>query len=202
VAADQNAKDGELVAAYLTGDEEAWNMLCRRYTKELIGFFFRKVGNIEDAKDLTQDTLMEAMVKLPMLRSPESFRGWLYKIARGKQAKFFRENKRRGTRFPIDKVSVDGITETGVAYAAQTPSPENSVIAKERLDIVYGVISRLPESQRKVLLLKEEGMPQKAIAQELGISIAAAKVRLHRAMKKLKLELETKYPGEFTDLFN
>ena len=142
------------------------------------------------------------MEKLPTLRTPERFRGWLYEIARGKRSKFFRENERRGTHFTLDEISADETTETGVIYIAQTPSPEDSAIAREQLAIVHGFISQLPESQREVLLLRAEGMPHKGIAETLGISVGVVKVRLHRAMKKLKLDLETRYPGEFTHLFN
>ena len=69
--------------AYRNGDKNAWDTLCKRYTRKLCEFFNRKVRNREDAKDLTQDTLIEAMRNISKLENPESFRGWLYEIAHG-----------------------------------------------------------------------------------------------------------------------
>ena len=59
-------------------------------------FFVNKTGNREDAKDLVQETLIEAMVNLSTLQKPESFRGWLYTITRGILAKYFRDRDNVG----------------------------------------------------------------------------------------------------------
>ena len=192
--------DRELVERYRAGDKNAWNILCKRYSKKLFEFFKRRVGNYEDAKDLAQDTLIEAMVNLSQLRNPESFRGWLYEIARGILAKYFRDRHKWGIHEPID----DGVLETRAPYAApRDQQPDNLVIAQEHLEIVRSLVDQLPESERKVLRLKldDPDMTLKAIAEALGISVSTVKVRKHRATKKLQKWLTEEYPGEFTYLF-
>jgi len=147
---------------------------------------------------------MDAMTHLFQLRDPESFRGWLYKIARGKLAKWFKDRKRHATYPVLDDVSTDNRAEVDIGYVvpiAGHEQPENVVIAKERLDIVLNFINQLPNSEKDALLLKATGMQQKEIAKTLNISEGAVKVRLHRGLKTLEAKLESKYPGEFTDLF-
>lgn len=192
--------DGELVEAYQNGDKSAWDTLCKRYTDKLFRFFVKKTGNSEDAKDLTQDTLIEAMVNLSTLRNPESFRGWLYKIAEGILAKYFRDRYKWEIHEPID----DGVLETRAPYAApRDQQPDNLVIAQEHLEIVYNMVERLPESEREGFRLKfaDPEMPQKEIAKTLGISVDAVKTRWRRGKQNLRKRLEAKYPGEFTYLF-
>ncbi|MXV74820.1 sigma-70 family RNA polymerase sigma factor [Candidatus Poribacteria bacterium] len=192
--------DGELVAAYRKGDKNAWDILCKRYTDKLFGFFVNETGNYEDAKDLVQETLIEAMVNLSTLQKPESFKGWLYRIRGGILAKYFRDRYKWGIHEPID----DSVLETRAPYAAPTDQqPEHLVIAQEHLDIVHNMVNRLPKSEREVFLLKfaDPEMPQKEIAKTLRISVNAVKTRWRRGKQNLRKQLEAKYPGEFTYLF-
>ena len=194
--------DGELVAAYLKGRKEAWDVLCKRYIKVLYKFFVHETRNREDAEDLTQDTLIEAMVNLRKLQNPESFQSWLDQIARGHLSKWIRKKKRRGTY--EDEVSADEVAESGGPYLVPTHrQPDDLVVAQERLDIVRAVVDRFPTSEREVLLLKltDPDMKMAEIAETLGISTGTVKVRLHRGRKRLREQLEEEYPDDFTDLF-
>ena len=159
-----------------------------------------RIGNREDAKDLVQETLIEAMVNLPTLQNPESFKGWLYRIRGGILAKYFRDRYKWGIQEPID----DGVLEKRAPYAAlRNQQPDNLAIAQEHLDIVHSMVDRLPKSEREVFLLKlaDPELPQKEIAKTLGISVDAVKTRWRRAKERLREQLEAKYPGEFTYLF-
>ena len=202
---DNGLSDGELVAAYRKGDKNAWDTLCKRYIGELFGFFVNRTGNSEDARDLAQETLIEAMVNLSKLRNPEKFRGWLYKIAHGILAKFFRDNASRGIHTPLDKAPDDTIiAEPRSTYAIPAhQQPEHLAAAQEHLEIVRSMVDRLPESEREVFRLKfaDPEMPQKKIAETLGISVNAVKTRWRRGKERLREQLERKYPGEFTYLF-
>ncbi|MCY3744428.1 MAG: RNA polymerase sigma factor [Candidatus Poribacteria bacterium] len=197
--------DGELVEDYLKGGRKSWDSLCERYIGELFGFFVNRTGNCEDARDLAQETLIEAMVNLSELQNPESFRGWLYKIAHGILAKFFRDNASRGIHTPLDEApAATIIAEPRSTYAIPAyQQPEHLVAAQEHLDIVRSMVDRLPKSEREVFLLKfaDPDTPQKEIAKTLGISVNAVKTRWRRGKQNLRKQLEAKYPGEFTYLF-
>ena len=197
-------RDGKLVEKYRAGDKNAWNILCKQHGRKLFSFFLRSVRNREDARDLSQDTLIEAMITLPKLKNPESFRGWLYEIARGCLAKFFKGRNSRGIHEPFDETSHDGMAKTTAAYAVPAyQQPEERVIAKECLEIVHSLVERLPKSEREVFRLKlaDSDVTQKEIAETLDISVSAVKVRVHRGTKKLQKWFEAEYPGEFTYLF-
>ncbi len=196
--------DGDLVLRYRKGEKRAWDTLCQQYTRELCGFFIHRVGNREDARDLAQDTLIEAMRNISNLKNPESFRGWLYEIARGHLAKYFRSRYKRGIRESLDEVPVNDIVEPRVVHAAPAyQQPEARVISQERLEIVRNMVSRLPKSECEVFRLKFEdpNLTQKEISERLGISVSAVKVRVRRGRKKLQKWLEAEHPGEFTYLF-
>ncbi len=100
----------------------------------------------------------------------------------------------------------DGVAETGAAYTVLAPAhqqPDHRAIATEQLEIVRSVAQRLPKSEKEVFLLKlaDPDILLKEIAQTLGTSENAVKVRWHRARNRLETWLETEYPGEFTHLF-
>ena len=105
-----------------------------------------------------------------------------------------------GIHEPID----EGVLETRTPYAApRNQQPDNLVIAQERLEIVQSLGKQLPKSEREVFRLKfaDPEMPQKEIAKTLGISVDAVKTWWRRASERLREQLEAKYPGEFTYLF-
>ena len=115
-------------------------------------------------------------------------------------AKYFRDRYKWGIQEPID----DGVLETRAPYAApRDQQPDTLVIAQERLDIVHSMVDRLPKSEREVFRLKltDPEMPQKEIAETLGVSVNAVKTRWRRGKQTLRKQLEAKYPGEFTYLF-
>lgn len=203
---DENRSDAELVQGYLNGDKGAWNVLCGRYRNRLIGYFINKGVNPDHSEDLAQDTLIEAMVKLPNIRNPNAFGGWLFAIARGVMAKWFTQESNRAPHVSLESgMSNDGLAETGAAYSLAAPAhlqPEERAIAKEEKNIVLGLIARLPKSQREVLQLKaaDPDMKLEDIADALGIQLNAVKLRLHRARKTLAARLKAEYPGEFTHL--
>jgi RNA polymerase sigma-70 factor (ECF subfamily) len=75
----------------------------------------------------------------------------------------------------------------------KTPLVESQVYRKEMNECIQSFIQKLPENYRVVLVLSEfEGLKNGEIAETLGISIGAVKIRLHRAKEKLKEELNAK----------
>ena len=115
-------------------------------------------------------------------------------------SKYFRDRYKRGIHEPID----DGVLETRAPYAApRDQQPDNLVIAQEDLEIVQNLAEQLPKSEREVFRLKfaDPDLTQREIAKTLGISVDAVKTRWRRGKQTLRKQLEAKYPGEFTYLF-
>jgi len=159
-----------------------------------------RIGILRKKSKINVTFSIEAMVNLSTLQKPESFRGWLYPIAKGHLVKYFRDRYKWGINEPID----DSVLETRAPYTApRDQQPDNLVIAQEHLEIVHSMVDRLPKSEREVFRLKfaDPEMPQKEIAEILDISVDAVKTRWRRARERLREQLEAKYPGEFTYLF-
>ena len=129
-----------------------------------------RVGDNTRVDDIVQDTLIRALAALNALRSPSSFEPWLYRIAARVIADHFRSLK------PSEALS-DNLT------AAQ---PVDDPVA-ELATCLQPLIDELPETYRTALMLSEiEGLPQKHVAQHLGISLSGAKSRVQRGRRLLR----------------
>jgi len=122
--------DDKLVNAFLQGTEDAGNTLCKRYTLELRRFFTRRTENLQDAEDLAQETLGEAMANLSKLRDPRRFRGWLYKIAHGHLLRYYRAGNESGIHISIAEIpDDDGAGQANSVLAVPEHEwPDNRVI--------------------------------------------------------------------------
>lgn len=178
-------------------DDGTFEILYHRYEGPLLSFFYRRVGNWETAQDLVQETFIKVHQNLSTLRNPKSFSSWLYSIAHQLIAAHFRQNKRK-----LEIGSIEGNPE---AYLVDLEhrSPIYRIIAKEQMEIVYGLAQRLPISEQEVFELKlaNPKLRLEEMSEKLGIALSATKVRLHRAKKKVVAWMKTEYPGEFDHIF-
>ena len=178
-------------------DDGTFEILYHRYEGPLLSFFYRRVGNWETAQDLVQETFIKVHQNLSTLRNPKSFSSWLYSIAHQLIAAHFRKENRK-----LEIGSLEGNPE---AYLVDLEhrSPIFRIIAKEQMEIVYGLAQRLPISEQEVFELKlaNPKIKLEEMAEKLGIALSATKVRLHRAKKKVVAWMKTEYPGEFDNIF-
>ena len=73
--------DVQLIHRILSGDDEAFNILVRKYEKNIHTLVWRKIGDFHHAEEITQDIFLQAYEKLSTLKDPNQFAGWLYAIA-------------------------------------------------------------------------------------------------------------------------
>lgn len=183
--------DGELVRSYQSGDKTAWDILCLKYERRLAQFFYnRGINNPADVQDLVQDTLLEVMQQIDIIRKPESFRSWLFTIANGHVARWFAAQEKRG-------IYEDMLMETDVKSERAYLEPENIVINNEHKEIVFHLIAQFPEKQKKAILLSAVGTPYQEIAETLDTTSSNVKVLVKRGRHKLKTLLKVKYPDDF-----
>lgn len=153
----------------------------------LLAYLRGMVRNPATAEDLTQETLLRAHLGLAALREHDRLIPWLYRIATNACRDHFR--KQRSAR--------EELASNTLSPAAGEPRDENAPqLAKvmecaEMGECVQRYFSQLPDAYRAVILLHDlEGMTCPEIAELLGISLAAAKIRLHRARQQLRAILE------------
>jgi RNA polymerase sigma-70 factor (ECF subfamily) len=140
------------------------------------------MGNEEDALDVLQDAYFRAFRAVRRFRGDAAFTTWMYRITANCAST---QLVRRG-RTRHDELRAD------VALADQRPEhdPEAAATAGSDRARLAAELAELPAKLRAVLVLRDVyDLPHAAIAAELGISVTAAKVRLHRARQRLRERL-------------
>ncbi|HZD65453.1 MAG TPA: RNA polymerase sigma factor [Acidimicrobiales bacterium] len=173
---------GELVFLAKGGSRPAFDDLVRATYQDTYALAFRLTGNEEDASDVVQDAYLRAYRSLTGFRGDAAFTTWLYRITANCAATHL---SRRG-RTRHEPLADDA----SLADERPVADPEGMAnLALER-DRVTAALAGLPDRLRVVVVLRDVyDLPHEAIATELGITETAAKVRLHRARKKLRERL-------------
>ncbi len=168
------------MSAYASGDRRSFTALFQRWAPRLHGFFMRALREPAAADDLLQMTFLKLHRARGSFRPLLRLRGWLYAIA----TRELREELRRRRHSPLaSKEQQDEERHEN----ADDPHP---LEARQRATAVQTAIERLPESQRAVLYLhRYEEMTFAEIAQVLGTTEGAVKLRAFRAYEKLREEL-------------
>ena len=172
----------ELVVAASAGDQQAFEALVRATYADTYTLAYRLTGDEEDARDVVQETYLRAFRGLKRFRGDAQFTTWLYRItANCASTHLGRRAKHRHDELADDAPLAD--TDPDVDPAART----DAQATRDRLGVA---LRTLPPRLRAVVVLRDVyDLPHEAIAAELGISESAAKVRLHRARKKLRENL-------------
>ena len=178
-------EDAQLVNQFLTGDENAFTTLLKKYQKSVHALAWRKVGDFHIAEELTQDTFLKAYQKLGTLKNPNQFAGWLYVIADRICIDWHR--KRKPSTESLETTSGEEIEESSYRHYEDEQREEASV--EHRQEHVRSLLEKLPESERTVVTLHYLGeMTYKAISEFLGVSPNTVKSRLQRARNRLRQE--------------
>jgi RNA polymerase sigma-70 factor (ECF subfamily) len=179
---DANPRGGadltELVAAAKGGDREAFDAVVRATYADTYGLALRLTANEEDAKDVVQEAYLRAYRGLRRFRGDASFTTWLYRItANCATTHLGKRNRHRH----------EALEEVEVADTRPDRDPEQQAEAALLRGRVAAALDALPPRLRAVVVLRDVyDLPHDAIAAELGITEAAAKVRLHRARRRLR----------------
>jgi RNA polymerase sigma-70 factor (ECF subfamily) len=165
------------------GEPEAFVELVERTYRQVYTLAVRLVGDRHEAEDVAQEAYLRVHRSLRTFRGDSSFRTWLYRIVANTAMTHLRKRGRFG--------DVANEPET-VLRLADAGSSEDEV----DLDHVRVGLTALPDAQRVILLMKDAyGFSCREIADEMGVSEGAVKVRLHRARRRLKESLYGQGPG-------
>jgi RNA polymerase sigma factor (sigma-70 family) len=168
------ATDEALMRRYVVdGDRAAFQELFRRYADRLIGMFRRSGCSEAVAQDMLQQTFLHVHRARNDFHLDSKLRPWLFTIATNVK----REHYRRLQRKPESSFDPERHPEPATAPAASS--------ASDRL--VRRALSDLPDAQREVILLHwYEELGFNEIAQIVGASVSAVKVRAHRGYERLR----------------
>ncbi|HVU39132.1 MAG TPA: RNA polymerase sigma factor [Opitutales bacterium] len=176
-AAPARDEDAELMMAVAQGDESALAQLIRKWQGPLINFFYRSLGSVEQAEDLTQLVFVRVYRAAATYQPVARFSTYLFHIARRLLINEFRRRQRKPLEMmdPADLRAVD------------TSSGRDQQRMFELEEAFQQALTKLTEDQRTaILLLKQQELSYEEIAEIMKQSVAAVKTHIFRGRQKLK----------------
>ena len=176
--------DEELMLSYRDGDEDAFEMLYRRYERPLLDFIYRMVMNAADAENLCQETFFRVVRGKKKYKATAQFKTWLFRIALNLCRDGLRRMKHRAhlsLNAPVLAQAGENV-ELQELIADPSSDPVKHVETDELEAIIQKAIASLPEDQHLVVILKEyQGLKLSEIADIMNCPIGTVKSLNHRA---------------------
>lgn len=159
--------------------ELTFEAIFREYGKGLYMFLFRMSGSQHDAEDLTQESFVSVMKKLPTFKGESPVKTWIYAIAVNKYRDFLRYGRIRAH----DPLTGD--------EPASSQSPLDDLVTRETGDRVRTAFYALADHHRTAFsLVRFEGLNYKEAAEVLGTTLDTVRMRVHRAHLLLAEQLK------------
>lgn len=176
--------DDQLVAAYISGDNTAFDTLITRHQSYIYSYILRLVKDAEIADDIFQETFVKAITTIKQNRysGDGKFLSWLTRISHNLIIDFFRQEKANNL------VSADN-EDTNILNRKNLSEGtiEDEIITGQILDDVRTLVNALPEEQRKVVEMRYyQDMSFKEIAEHTGVSINTALGRMRYAIMNMR----------------
>jgi RNA polymerase sigma-70 factor (ECF subfamily) len=183
----------KLLEAIRAGEPGALDRLLEQIKNRALSLSLKVCGQVEDAEDTLQETLLKTFQSLPKLdfKDARAFNVWLYKVAKNACLMM----RRKGKFDPKHMLSLEDALNEEAAALLDVPdennTPEDLLLKKEAGEILQKAILKLPLHYRLVLILRDiEGLSTQEVAEVLDLSESVVKIRLHRARAMLREELK------------
>src|ERR1700674_5553419 len=186
-----------LLRSARAGDRQALAELVMPYATGLYRSSLRLTGNVHDAEDVQQETLLKTVARLDQFVGSQTgprddMHAWVSRIARNASIDVIRR-RREGKIFSLDQSS----SSSDKPWSAQIPSaranPEQGFLRQESRRLLASAISELPPDLRQVCLLMDVlNYSTQEVADQVGVSNVAVRLRLFRAHRKLREKLNQK----------
>jgi RNA polymerase sigma-70 factor, ECF subfamily len=176
------------------GDSAAFDFLVRERSPDIYALLYRLTEDAEEARDLTQETFLQAFRAVAHFRGDADLRTWLYRIAVNQARNRWRWWRRRRKNVTVSLDATDEQHEQPLAAQLadeQSVNPEQATLARERERLLTQALRSLSRVYREVVVLRDvEGLSYEEVAATLGISIGTVKSRLSRGRMELRRRLE------------
>jgi RNA polymerase sigma-70 factor, ECF subfamily len=176
--------DEQLIADTLKGDSQAFGKLVEKYQDRLYNTLVHIIGNVEDARDIVQESFVQAFVKLDSFRGMSAFYTWLYRIALNMAAGHQRRQRSIASlEYKHEQNGMDPMDK------GKTPSEQ--LEKKELAQQVQSALQLLSDEHRIILVLREiGGSSYETIAELLDLPVGTIRSRIHRARMQLREEIK------------
>jgi RNA polymerase sigma-70 factor, ECF subfamily len=171
----------ELVSAAQAGDREAMDQLFLQFERQVQAIALRRLGNWEEARELSQDVFIQAFRRLDQLQEPAAFGGWLRQIT----------HRMAINRMMRKRVPVSVEPETLDSNSSRDESPLQDILRNEQRAQVREGLERLGSLDRETLVaFYMDGQSLIEMSDAFDAPVGTIKRRLHVARKRLAKEVE------------
>lgn len=163
-------EEAALVLRAQGGDVAAFTDLYHRHRRWVFGVALRLVDSPSEAEEVTQDTFLQMWISLPRFRGESQLRTWMHQICVHRcHRSTTKRTTHRTEQLPDVLVSTD-------------PDPGTVAILRGQMAELQQAMAALPQGLRAALILRDfGGLPYDEVAAALGITLTAARSRIHRA---------------------
>lgn len=176
--------ESTLIEKSIQGDVASFEKLIVKYNRYVYNIAFRMMGNEEDAKDMSQETLIKAFKAIGQFKMEASFSTWLYRITINVCKDELR--KRKETVLSYDAELADESTLKDIIR----DDAANPILIYEKIELKASIetaLSKLSEDNKSVVVLKDLlGYSYEEIGEILQIPIGTVRSRLNRSRSALK----------------
>jgi RNA polymerase sigma-70 factor (ECF subfamily) len=167
--------DEALMAEVKEGDLDKASVLYDRYSKRLYNYFVKISLDRDAGYDMMQNTFMRVIRYKHTYRVEAPFRAWIFQIARN----VFSDHLRKNKVLYSDYQEVENIGETDNGESDEKNEQEK---------LLNKSLARLSDEAREILVMSRyQNMKYEEIAETMDLTVSAVKVKVHRAIKKLRV---------------
>jgi RNA polymerase sigma-70 factor (ECF subfamily) len=189
--------DEALVKIAQAGDNRAFDELVKRYQDKVYRLSFKILRHEQDAAEAHQDAFLSAYRGLKNFKAESTFSTWLYRIATN--ASLMKYRKRREPHVSLDQSQSQNEDAEPMQVPDWTTQPVQDLLDAELIEVMFEGVDRLPEELRDVLVKRDiDGLSNTEVAEQLHLSVAAVKSRLHRARVVLRDRLSKYFADRMT----
>jgi RNA polymerase sigma-70 factor, ECF subfamily len=180
----KNTKEADLVRRVQSGDEMAFREVVERYQSKVFSIIYGILRNHNDAEDIAQQVFAKIYFSIKNFDFRSSLLTWIYKITVNECYDYLRKKRVRKLVYESDFSEDDKMKMENSEPAMDRRPMIDKTLAQR--DYVNKLMAKLPEEDRRLLMLKEvEGHSVEELAEMTGLNENTIKVKLFRARQKL-----------------
>jgi RNA polymerase sigma-70 factor (ECF subfamily) len=187
------ASDLQFIERLRAGETAAFDHLVRERSGDIYALLYRLTEDAEEARDLTQETFLQAFRHIESFRGDADLKTWLYRIAvnQARNRQRWWRRRRRDATISLDENGAQGAPLSSRLESHHGPDPEQQALAREREQVLGSALRKLKQLYREVVILRDvEGLSYEEVSALLNISIGTVKSRLARGRTELRRRLE------------
>ncbi|HVE56338.1 MAG TPA: sigma-70 family RNA polymerase sigma factor [Pyrinomonadaceae bacterium] len=179
----QSLTDVELIAKAISGREDGFEELVRRYQRPITNYVFRMLNDYDASLDVTQEVFIKVYNSLERYSSEYKFSTWLYRIAHNAAIDYIR--RRSPNEQSIETENKDGAYQLQIE--SPNPTPEQERERSEWRTEIEAVVKCLPSVYRELILLRHaQDLSYDEIAEITNLPLGTVKNRLFRAREMMR----------------